>query len=227
MRKHVVLICAALICLSGAGTQAAEQGRTTLRELPQPTLEGDVSVAQAIEKRRSKRSFTDQPLGLQQFAQVLWAAQGVTGQDGRKRTAPSAGGTYPITVYAVVHADGVRELPAGLYRYVPSKHAIEKVQKNAEGLIAAAGGQKHVAQAPVVLALVADFSRISKKYGEKGPRFAIIEAGHIGQNIYLQAEALGLGTVTVGGFNDEGVREALGAGKGAAPLELMPIGHPK
>lgn len=196
-------------------------------ELPEPRTESDVSVEEAIAGRRSRRSFAARPLTLRELGQVLWAAQGITGPQGRKRAAPSAGATYPMFVYAAVGQGGVEGLEAGVYRYLPEQHALKLRREGdvREEITAAALGQQSLAQAPVDLLLAADYERTTGRYGERGIRYVAMEAGHVGQNIYLQAEALGLGTVAVGAFDDEALAAACGIPKEQNALYVMPVGQ--
>ena len=87
--------------------------------LPKPITAGTVSVEEALERRASIRNYTDQPITMQQVSQLLWAAQGITRPSWGGRTAPSAGGTYPLEVYLVVAKNGVEGLTAGVYQYIP------------------------------------------------------------------------------------------------------------
>ena len=182
-----------------------------------------MSVEQVLKERRSIRSYEDQDLTLDELAQLLWAAQGITGGGG-KRTAPSAGSLYPLEIYAVVGE--VAELEPGVYRYEPVGHELDKVKAGdlrAE-LAQAALGQMWIQRAPLVLVVVAHYERTAWKYGDRGTRYVHIEVGHVGQNIYLQAHALGLGTVMVGAFTDGQVRNLLGVE--GDPLAIMPVGRP-
>ncbi len=195
---------------------------TTIR-LPRPDTTGrdtagtDRSLEAVLAARRSAREFADRPLGEREIALLLWAAQGVTGSAGQ-RTAPSAGGLYPLEVY-VVDASGV-----GHYR--PANHVLE--HRAGTGLRAAlahvALDQAHVRDAPVVLVIAAVSARSEAKYGDRGERYAILEAGHAAQNVLLQATALGLGAVPVGAFDDAAVQRVLDLPADHAPLELIPVG---
>jgi len=84
-----------------------------------------------------------------------------------------------------------------------------------------------IAEAPLSLLITAEYERTTGKYGERGVRYVHMEAGHVGQNVYLQAEALGLGTVTIGAFQDEEISQALNLPSNYRPLYVMPIGHPE
>lgn len=195
--------------------------------LPEPKLKGDVSLEEAIRDRRSRRDFKDTPLALEQVSQLLWAAQGITG-DGYKRAAPSAGALYPVEAYLVVGEGGVENLGHGVYHYTPSTHTIERVLEGdiRDSLAAACLGQTFVAKAPVSIVIAAEYGRTTGKYGDRGIRYVHMEVGHVGQNIYLQAEALGLGTVVVGAFVDSGVSGLLNLPTNQEPLYVMPVGYP-
>lgn len=200
----------------------------TLQEmqLPEPGRTGPVSLEEAIQSRRSIRDFRATALDLAQVSQVLWAAQGITDADGY-RSAPSAGALYPLEVFLV--AGAVEELPAGVYRYDPRRHALTPVASGdrRRELAAAAGGQDWIAAAPAAVVLTGVFSRTAGRYGERGTRYVHMEVGHAAQNVYLQAEALGLGTTMVGAFRDQQVAETIGADSDEWPLGILPIGVPR
>ena len=192
--------------------------------LPEPKLKGDMSVEEAIAKRRSIRHYKDKPLTLEQLSQLLWAAQGITDEKRKFRAAPSAGATYPFEIYVVV--GNVKGLKPGIYHYNPFKHSLTLIKEGdyRKQLQAAALNQQWVGKAAVNIVLVAFYERTTRYYGERGYRYVYMEAGHIGQNIYLQATALGLGTVAVGAFHDEEVAEILGTG--GDPVYIFPVGVP-
>jgi len=189
--------------------------------LPKPVLKGSVSLEEALAKRQSIRSFSPDPLTLRDLSQLLWAAQGKT-HGGRKRTAPSAGATYPLEVYAAVRSvEGVRP---GVYRYLPDSHVIQSLHAGdvSKQLCDACWNQRFVESAPVNIVLTAVSERTERRYGERAERYVSMEAGHAGQNLYLQATALGLGTVAVGAFDDESVRSVLGVPESV--LYIFPVG---
>ena len=192
--------------------------------LPKLRYESATSVEQALLKRRSVREFRDVPLPLDDLGKLLWAAQGVTDRAGF-RTAPSAGALYPLEVYAV--AGNVQGLPTGLYQYIPRGHTLLRV---ADGDTRPALGhvaydQPSIAEAPAVLALCAVYERVTGKYGERGLRYVHMEAGHVAQNVYLQAVSLRLGTVVLGAFDETGVKDVLKLDRQEEPLYLMPVGR--
>jgi SagB-type dehydrogenase family enzyme len=191
--------------------------------LPPPRLDGAMALERALAERRSVREYARGALTLDQIAQLLWAAQGVTGANGL-RSAPSAGALYPLELYLV--AGEVRGLAAGVYRYIPGKHRLAQLVAGdrRRQLCATARAQECVAEGAAVVVFSAVERRTTRKYGERGVRYVHIEVGHAAQNLALQAVALGLGSVTVGAFDDAAVTRLLNLPKGEAPLYLMPIG---
>ena len=189
--------------------------------LPQPQDKSPMSVEEALSRRRSIRDFADKPVSLEDVSQILWAAQGITSERGF-RTAPSAGALYPLEVYLV--ASNVDGLEAGLYRYQPSPHALEMLKSGdlKRDLANAALGQSAIVDGAINLVITAVYERTARKYGERAERYVHIEVGHVGQNVCMQVESLGLGTVTIGAFYDDKVKKALGIDE--APLYIMPIG---
>lgn len=191
--------------------------------LPEPQRSSRHSLEQALAQRRSVREFAAAPLRLEELAQLAWAAQGATG--GGHRTAPSAGGLYPLELSVVV--GNVAGLAPGVYRYEPDAH---RLARTAEGdrraqLAAAAYRQRWIAEAPAVFVIAGAEQRTTGKYGERGVRYVQMEAGHAGENLLLQATALGLGATVVGAFDDEGVRSLTALPAAARPLSLIPVGR--
>jgi SagB-type dehydrogenase family enzyme len=211
-----------------AGTEAGPKPSPVIEEnamqLPEPSFISDISLEESLALRRSVRSYTDEPLTLQEMSQLFWAAQGITDPAGL-RTAPSAGGTYPLELYAVV--GNVRDLAPGVYRYEPEGHqAVKTVDGDIRvALSGAALGQEWVKEAPVVFVFSAVYERTTQKYGERGIRYVHIELGHAAENLCLQATALGLGPVTVGAFNDDQVSDLLSLPEGEEPLYVIPVGR--
>lgn len=201
----------------------AQQVKAMKKEisLPAPQLKGKVSLEETISQRRSKRRYRSQELTLEQISQLLWSAQGITAGQARFRAAPSAGALYPMEIY-LLNEDG-------LFHYVPEGHKLEQVleQDLRRKLAVASLGQSFVAQAPVDIVIAAVYDRITSRYGQRGRRYTDIEAGHIAQNIHLQAVALGLGSVPVGAFDDEQVRGLLKLPAEEQPLYIIPVGYAK
>ena len=192
--------------------------------LPKPRYKSTISVEEAILKRRSVRSYIDKPLKLEDISQLLWSAQGITDYKKKFRAAPSAGALFPLEVFLVV--GNVNSLKEGIYRYDPFKHGILMVNEGdfRNALSLASLGQSCVKDGAISIVISAVYERITGKYGERGIRYSYMEAGHAAQNIYLQAEALELGTVVIGAFIDDKVKEVIGMKKGEDPLYILPVG---
>lgn len=193
-------------------------------QLPPARRAGNLSVEQALSQRRSIRNYQEEPLEVAEVSQLLWAAQGVTGPRGL-RSAPSAGAIYPLELYLVV--GNVESLQPGLYHYDPANHGLDLVTTGdcRAALAAAALGQPWVTGAAAILLMASVPQRMARKYRERGTRYVHLEAGHIAQNVYLQAESLGLGTVAVGAFRGENVKAVLRLRDEEEPLYLMPVGR--
>jgi SagB-type dehydrogenase family enzyme len=218
---RVVLAFGAGILLAACGRED-EQGPPGRRvAAAQPTTKGATTVEEALAQRRSVRDFLDRPLSEAQLAQLAWAAQGVTDSTRGFRTAPSAGALYPIELYVVA--------ARGVSRYLPREHAFELVAAGdrRQALAKASVNQTWVATAPVTFVVAAAYERTTGKYGERGIRYATIEVGHVCQSISLQAVALGLGSVSVGAFEDDEVRRLIGAPPDHRPLCLVCVGYPR
>ena len=199
-------------------------------EMPllEPVSKGVVSVEEAMANRRSIRLFTGEPLTLQEVGQLLWASQGITEPRWGFKTAPSAGGIYPLEVYIVVAKGRVEDLPNGIYHYRPDHNSILPVTEGdfTGDLAVAALDQPWVSEANMSIVITAVYERTTDKYGERGIRYVHMESGHVGQNICLQAIALKLGVVTIGAFQDEQVQKVLGIPSNEKPLYVIPVGRP-
>jgi SagB-type dehydrogenase family enzyme len=195
--------------------------------LPPPHLRSDMSLEEIVASRRSVRRYRSESLTLPQLSQVLWSAQGITGA-GRLRATPSAGATYPLEISVAVGKQTVEGLEAGVYHYEADTHSITLHQPDDSrlGLARAALDEGFIAAAPVDIVICSLYARTSYRYGRRGERYVHMEVGHVGQNIHLQAVALGLATVEVGAFDDEEVRKVLGLEEQIKPLYIMPIGKP-
>ncbi len=143
------------------------------------------------------------------------------------RSAPSGGALYPVDIYVIVTA--IDSLSPGVLHFCAADSSLVVLVEGNFGqrLAAAALDQGFVADAPVSIVLAARFERSTKKYADRGYRYAYIEAGAICQNIYLAATALRLGTVAVGAFIDQAVDDIIGVdGTEEAALLIMPVGYP-
>lgn len=190
-------------------------------QLPQPKTKSEISLEEVIAKRRSQRAFLDKELSVEKISQLLWVAQGITGKswDSSLRAVPSAGALYPIEIYLLNNE--------GLFHYISDGHKLEVLgtEDLRTKLAFSSLGQKSIEQAAVDIIICGVSEKITAKYGGKGIIYMYMEAGHIAQNIHLQAVALGLGSVSVGAFNDEEVDKILGLPEGCQSLYIIPVGY--
>ena len=188
-------------------------------ELPAPDRIGDRTLEQVLVERRSQRAFADTEVSLATIGQLFWAGQGISDDAGR-RTAPSAGGLYPLELYALTATH--------LLHYLPDGHRVEQ-RSNGSALVdlsAAAFRQEWVSSAPVVLVVAGVVSRTEAEYGAAADDLVNLEAGHATQNVLLQATALGLAATPVGGFDPDAARELLALPPDHEILYLVPVGEP-
>ncbi len=218
MRK--LLVCTAIAALFVSAAFAQETGKSananaTTIQLPQPSKSGGMALTDALAHRRSTRTFTAKPMTQAEISQLLWAAQGITDDQGR-RTAPSAGAQYFLHVYLAT--------PEAFFEYLPVGHQLKKLQSG--DLRAKLSVQPSVKTAPFVLLIAGEYGRATEKYGaDKGPRVTNLEAGHVAENVLLQATALGLGAVPVGGFEPKDAQKGASLPAQQTPIYLIPVGH--
>lgn len=185
--------------------------------LPAPLHSGGMSLNDALAHRRSVRSFQSTKLTLPEISQLLWAAQGVTDDKGH-RTAPSAHAQYYLHLYLAQ--------PEGFFEYFPATHSLQKLSD--KDLRAALSSQATVQAAPDVFLIAGEYDRASKGTDrETGLRLVNLEAGHAAQNLLLEATALNLGAVPVGGVDPKQAAQAASLPANLTPIYLVPVGHPK
>ena len=227
-RRELLVGLAAATIAEGCSSQAPpsvqqshaqeSQARYTNQiALPKPSVAGTVSLEEAIERRRSVRTFGPGPLPVGTIGQLLWAGQGVTSPDG-KRAAPSAGALYPLELYAVTSAE--------MMHYLPDGHRAEtRVTPDLRPqLKAAALEQASVGAAPAVIVVAADPGRLSQRYGAKADAFTDLEAGHAAQNMLLQAVVHGLAAVPIASLDASRAAQALGLPSGQTVVYLIAVG---
>ena len=184
-------------------------------------------LEQAIKNRRCIRDYSRETLSLADLSQLLYSAQGITGErHGVKlRAAPSAGALFPMELYVFVR--NIKDLKPGLYHYLPQEHSLKVIRTGnlSDDLMKAGLNQAALKKADLVIALSAVPSRMDWKYGSRTMRYIHIEAGHIAQNVLLQAVSLGLGAVPIGAFKDSAVDRLLGInGKIQVSVYLIAVG---
>jgi SagB-type dehydrogenase family enzyme len=193
----------------------------------------DAPLGEVLERRRSSRDFALGPMPLETLGRLLHASYGV--RDNRKtegewlcdRPVPSAGGRYPLEMYVATQAvDGLED---GIYHYDAPAHELELRRKGSvqAALVDLAVSQDLIRDANVVVIITAIALRTMWKYGQRGYRFLWLDAGHLGQNLYLVATAMGLGPVGIGGFFGRDLKEFLELPVEEDVVYLMCIGKPK
>jgi SagB-type dehydrogenase family enzyme len=180
-----------------------------------------MSLEEALSRRRSVRELAPIPLSAEALSQLLWAAQGITSEES-DRTAPSAGGLFPLELHVATEE--------GLFRYRPLPHALEKIsRRDSRREIFRAGLEQEALIDPAAVFVISGVvRRTQSKYGKRrSPRYVHLEAGHAAQNLLLQAVSLELGAVVIGAFEDDEIREALALPADHQPLYLIPVGTPR
>ena len=199
-------------------------------DLPHPSLSGRFSVEAALQNNQAYYEFENKTLTLKQVSQMLWAGQGITTQwGGRTTTSPRS--SYPLTLFLLV--ENVEDLEDGLYRYYPGDlqpaHQLIPLEKGefVEPL-ALAVSQNSILTAPAVIIITGDNTKIAERFdGQTFDSKMYLEAGHVGQNIYLQAESLSLGVNTSDTEQDDLIREFLNLPSKEDIIYLVPFGYPK
>ncbi len=175
------------------------------------TWEMDKSLHDTLQYRRSHRRYGDAALSMEDLAMLLWAGQGISGRAGSFffRTAPSAGALYPVETYLSIQH--VESLSPGLYHFQPLEFCLELMSEGFVGksVAEAALGQNFMAKAGVVFIWSAILRRNFSKYGHRGLRYIMMDAGHICQNLLLAAEGLQLGACPVAAFYDDALNKLL------------------
>ena len=195
--KRLAIFGLILVCFASLGlSQRQRRTRTPKKiiQLTKPVLTGSISFEEALAKRRSVRSFVNTPLETEQISQLAWAGQGITDKQRGLRTAPSAGETYPIELYFATEE--------GLFVYRPAEHSLEQTLEKdiRSNLATAASMQQFVAMAGCDIIVAGSSRKLSAQFRNKANTFMLLEAGHVAQNILLQATCLGLASVPVGAF---------------------------
>lgn len=202
----------------------APRSYASLISLPAAKVTGSMPLEKAIATRRSRREFSNKKVTLTEISQMLWSGQGVTDPATGKRTIPSARESYSMTLFVFVkEAEG---LEPGLYEYMPKEHALGKTKLvTVDGVMTAAGVQPGAVNAPVVFLVASSFGNYQAKTKSANVNATYMEAGHIGQNMYLVTESLGMSTVTMAGFDSLKVTNALAMDPTLNVEYILPFGH--
>lgn len=225
-RRIALLLATATLMLTGCTGPLAPPQRVTQNDiiLPPPSNTGGMALTEALATRRSVRSFADKPVTMEQLSQLCWAAQGITDPASGKRTAPSAMALYAINLY-VVNKDGC-------YEYLPAANALRPmIGQGALANLRSACWQPAVGSAPLCLVITIDVERMKprSRSARSAEQYSLLEAGHVAQNVLLQATALGLASVPVGGVVEAAtaIAKALTIPPPQRVVYLLPIGYQK
>lgn len=215
----------AVVATPAASTYPLPKERvyTSTIQLPAPKTTTGLPLDKAISSRRSRRAYSEKPVTLSEISQMLWVGQGISDPSG-KRTVPSARESYSMTLFVVIKS--AQGLEPGVYEYLPKTHSLGKVATlDVPAAMVAAGVQPGAQQAPVVFLVASSFGKYQQVTKSPNVNATYMEAGHIGQNMYLEAESLGMATVAMAGFDGAKVGKALQIDPAESILYLFPFGH--
>jgi nitroreductase len=213
-QANAALISTAILAEGTARLSA--QDATTI-ELPRPRSDGGMPLIQALKLRRSLREYADRPLPSQVLSDLLWAAFGINRPATGDRTAPYWRHVMVIDIYAAT-ADGV-------WLYEPKRHVL--VQHMRTDIRAQTGLQNFVATAPLNLIYVGHGERMQDISGEERRLYASVDAGFIGQNVYLFCASEGLATVFRGAVDYQKLAKTLQLDAGQFVTFSQTVGYPK
>jgi len=179
-----------------------------------------VDFNQLLENRKSVRNYSNTPLTNLELSYLLWSTQGIKNTISKDtptgpihvtfRTAPSAGARHPFETYLLIN--NVEGIEAGLYRYIATKHKLQIVEAEKEikeKIVEACLSQEFINTSAVTFIWVADSKRTKWRYGERGIRYILLDAGHVCQNLYLAAETINSGVCAIASFDDEELNKVL------------------
>ena len=184
------------------------------------------SLQELLNKRRSRRKYNEDSLSVNELSYLLWAAQGLSEDNIRLRTAPSGGAVHPFETY--LYISRVKDMQKGLYRYLPDKHSLillKEIENGKEDIIEAANGQKFVGKAAVVFLWTVIPKRGEWKYGILSHKLAALDAGHLCENLYLAVEDIKAGMCAVDAYNQKAADKFLEIdGQEEFVIYMAPVG---
>jgi len=189
----------------------------------------EVSVETTIARRKSRRSYTEAAIKLEELSFLLWATQGIRGKRSAVRnfrTVPSAGCRHALETYiAVFRVEGISK---AIYRYLPMSHQLVEVvkHKDLEDLLTqAASDQSFVGKSAVTFIWTTIPARMEWRYGRASYKVIALDAGHVCQNLYLACEAIGAGTCAIAEYDQEFADRVLGLdGDEEFTIYMAPVG---
>lgn len=177
-------------------------------ELPEPSLDGKISLKRALTQRKSIRSFSNRMLSKNKISTLLYFSSGLIKANSKlpRRFYPSAGARYPLEVYLISINS---ELPRGLYHYYIKSNSLEKLLTFNRFDFDRYYNQKWIKRSSCLIIITAIFERTTIKYGDRGYRFILMEAGHLAQNINLISSALNISCCAIGGYIDDNINKLI------------------
>jgi SagB-type dehydrogenase family enzyme len=214
-RLAILALVLAFFAVPCHGQRRSRAPQRKVVQLTEPNVTGAMSLEEALASRRSVRTFSNQPLKWAQIGQLAWAGQGITDPQRGLRAAPSAGSIYPIELFFATQE--------GVFVYRPVEHSLEQFTDQDVRMALTTEGrtQDSAAEAACNIIVAGSVRKLSERFKDKARK-----AGHIAQNIQLQAVCLGLGSVTVGGFDTRGVRKVCRLSRGLEPIYIICVGYP-
>ena len=220
--KRLAILAIVLACFAtlGLGQRRTRVSQQKIIQLTDPNLTGALSLEAALASRRSVRQFSSQLLKRTQIGQLAWAGQGVTDSQRGLRTAPSAGAIYPIELFFATHE--------GVFLYRPAEHSLLQTSEDdiRSRLAGATSTPEPVSGAACYIIVAGSSRKLTNRFGSKSRTYVYLEAGHIAQNIQLQAVSLELGSVAVGGLDTAAVRKVCRMSRDLEPLYVICVGYP-
>jgi len=205
------------LCLSQHSSGALPR---KIIQLAEPRSTGPLSFEEALVKQRIVRQFAKQQLKNTEISQLAWAGHSITKAQTALPTEPSTEATHPIELYFATQ-DGV-------FVYRPDQHSFEQAgeQDIRNTLTVAASMQQAILEAPCDIIVTGSAKKLSDQFQNDARKYMLLRAGHVSQNIQLQAVCLGLGSVTIGGFNARSVGRACKLPRESEPVYIISVGYP-
>ncbi len=208
----------AVLCLSQYSPGALPR---TITQLAEPRASGPLSFEEALSKQRIVRQFSNQQLNNTEIGQLAWAGHSITQAQTALPTQLSAKAVYPIELYFATQ-DGV-------FVYRPGQHSSEQIDQQdiRNALAVAASMQQAVLEAPCDIIVAGSTKKLSDQFRKDARKYMLLQAGHVAQNLQLQAVCLGLGSVTIGGFNTMSVSKSCKLPRELEPVYIISVGYPQ
>lgn len=192
--------------------------------LPVPKLDLKIPLKHVLLKRKSERKFSVSPLSLEKISSLLFYSAGIK-NDLKRRLYPSAGARYPLEIYIISLNT---KLPQGIYHYYLKNNSLEKLFEFKKKDLSLIIKQKWAQKAGCLIIISSVFERNTVKYGERGYRHILTEAGHLAQNFYLVSTALGISICAIGGYLDDKLNNLLDLdGLNESVIYLLALGEEK